>query len=373
MTFFDLQQSQGKAVVENKLHLNLSSRAYEVLMQDADTFRCCDFKQLDRAWENHRLPSAVANHLLIGFLDQTPPAMRQMKQRQQEFDSLLSDQISDQKDILSILHNHTLDRFLALRTGWRQTRGDSYYIRLTVRAQSALLSYFEKYLSPSKIASAQDSVSVEIKILLEEYALLPDQQRELIFYNTMLKEIQRAIPQRNALFVTLHKSNRTYTLLPFRIQSDREQRYNYLVGYQISKTGDYIPKATRLTSLAQIQNCTEQSLPEKTWALLQKRLEAEIRRKDIEFLSSPESSSDSSSDIRVQLTENGEDLYRRILYRRPRYVRKLPDHIYIFHCSQFQARSYFIRFGADAKILEPPSFAKEIQAYYKAALEQYLK
>lgn len=365
MTFFDLQQSQGKSVVENKLHLNLSSRAYEVLMQDADTFRCCDFKQLDRAWENHRLPSAVVNHLLIGFLDQTPPAMRQMKQRQQEFDTLLS----DQKDVLSILRNHTLDLFLALRTGWRQTRGDSYYIRLTVLAQSALLSYFEEYLLPLKIASPQDSVSVEIKILLEEYALLPDQQRELIFYNKMSETIQRAIAQRNALFVTLHKSRRTYTLLPFRIQSDQEQRYNYLVGYQISKSGDYLPKATRLISLAQIQNCTEQNLPEKEWALLQKRLESEIRRKDIEFLSSPES----PSEIRVQLTENGEDLYRRILYRRPRYVRKEPDHIYVFHCSQFQARSYFIRFGADAKILAPPSFAREIQAYFKAALEQYLK
>lgn len=68
-------------------------------------------------------------------------------------------------------------------------------------------------------------------------------------------------------------------------------------------------------------------------------------------------------------------LYKRILHMRPVAIAQaeLEDGgtEMTFNCTDFQVKSYFRRFGAEAVVVEPYRLAKEIRDEYEAALLAY--
>ena len=97
-----------------------------------------------------------------------------------------------------------------------------------------------------------------------------------------------------------------------------------------------------------------------------KAVRKEIIKRGIQYLS------DSEDPIKVvvQFTPYGEKLYRQILHLRP-MCKKKNGLIYEFECPQYQADTYFFKFGHNAKILEPQFLADSFKRKYQSAARQY--
>lgn len=68
-------------------------------------------------------------------------------------------------------------------------------------------------------------------------------------------------------------------------------------------------------------------------------------------------------------------MYKRILHLRPEYLSKeeLEDGVCLeFFCTKEQINYYFLKFGAEAKIIEPIEMVQEFADIYKKANEMYI-
>ncbi len=76
--------------------------------------------------------------------------------------------------------------------------------------------------------------------------------------------------------------------------------------------------------------------------------------------------------IRVRLTPQGIEQYKRKLYSRPEKIDSLSsEDVYVFDCPHLQAFNYFFPFGANAEILSPEPLRERFIEAHKAALEKY--
>jgi predicted DNA-binding transcriptional regulator YafY len=80
--------------------------------------------------------------------------------------------------------------------------------------------------------------------------------------------------------------------------------------------------------------------------------------------------SEKEEKVKIQLTKEGEKLYKKIYLYRPKYIEKDGD-IYTFDCSYNQILFYFARLGKDAIILEPESLRAKMRFNHKDAYTAY--
>ena len=76
-------------------------------------------------------------------------------------------------------------------------------------------------------------------------------------------------------------------------------------------------------------------------------------------------------DVTVAFTPKGYDDFNRQSYMRPQSYDKLNNLTYVFHCTEFQALSYFFRLGKDACIIKPEKLHSELQNRFASALDTY--
>lgn len=140
--------------------------------------------------------------------------------------------------------------------------------------------------------------------------------------------------------------------------------YNYLVGLS-SEDGKrpMRPQFIRLTSIRRVETVSGTAISKED----KKDLLRQMNDKGVQYLSSDSG----KQKIVVQFTPNGERLYNRLLHLRPQCTQKSGSRIYEFECTEFQAETYFFKYGADAKILEPQRLADKFREKYRAALECY--
>lgn len=352
--------------VENKVRLNLSDRAYAVLLDDMDAFRA------ERPLECRKadVPSYVINRIFHCFRERAnASAALALSRKRAELETLLAAVQPDSarsNAIQLLMSGHQAQ--IAEDIARRSKKGKALSFRLDKDSMEYLSDEGQK-----ESDFYDDNVGRYVKAVIEEYSELPYVERERIWYKDFLDTIALAVVKKKTLKLVLHsvsrsegtdKNNVVY-LKPLGYRQDSELLYNYVVGMTASSAdGPWSAGALRLTSVKDCK-CLEQAafISEAD----EKRLEEAIEKNGVQYLSDTHT----TQKIVVAFTSRGERLYRQLRHLRPMYTAKLSPLTYVFDCTLFQAETYFFKFGQDAKIIEPESLAEKFRQRYYAAAAAY--
>lgn len=370
MLLEDLQAIQRGVPLSNRIQFTLNAKAIQTLQQDGQDFYLSD--------SSTSVPlSSLVNHLVVQYHSQAQISIAvQLNQRKEDLEQILSGMSAASRRIAiqKLLENERLElerqrdelsETIRLSAGAKQR----VLIRLNKEVINELANHFKKTGLFAEGQYYNNNIGQYLKFLLEEYVRLSSPRREEIFYGPWLNKktgiITTAIANGQELQVAL-RSTPTVTSVfrPYAVHLDEESRYHYLVGYWDPQgKGRWQTACLRLNSLCKVQLelvCRPLTKTER------QALQRQIAQKGVAYLSGKHT----PVTIRVQLTPEGERLYRSIRHMRPAVVTPPgPDRIYTFSCSAYQAKTYFLRFGKDARVLEPASLRRQIARFFKGGLE----
>ena len=97
------------------------------------------------------------------------------------------------------------------------------------------------------------------------------------------------------------------------------------------------------------------------------KIDNEIRRKMPQFLYGE------LLDIKIRFTKTGFLNFQRQIYMRPLYYDKVDGEelTYIFHCTEMQAKNYFIKFLNQIEVLAPTTLRQYFSDSYKNSFLVY--
>lgn len=206
------------------------------------------------------------------------------------------------------------------------------------------------------------------KAVIEEYARKTYRERERVYFSEFFLKIKEAIDEKHQISVELFNES-IHRISPYKIVVDPLSMYHYLVGEEYANKEEPEWK-TRLFSyrISNIMGIKPIRSKNKSFSEKEKRkMNEELIKRGPQFMSNE------VSEVRVRLTKNGIDKYRRLLHLRPAYCEVVEDNIYIFNCTEAQAEFYFFKFGVDAQILAPPFLAERFKIMYENAAKIYVK
>lgn len=203
-----------------------------------------------------------------------------------------------------------------------------------------------------------------ISELLEEYSTLDYGIRERIMFLDRIDKIDEAIENNRKIKFT-SKSGNPHTISPYKIMTEPDLRYNYLICDNFDGGAKF--GSIRIFNMKNIKIIkAQQSKVDEI------KIDNLLSERSIPYLQSE------SEIIEVLLNKQGEENYRSLLHNRPRLVSHENEYKngfkrYLFECSQFQAKIYFLGFGTTALVIKPQKLADEIKAFYKEAFDFYNK
>lgn len=204
-----------------------------------------------------------------------------------------------------------------------------------------------------------------LKVLFEEYCLLPASERERIFFADIISRLNRAISQNQEILITT--GNQKFDVIPYKLTTDTYLSHLYLAGKSSPHPAaeKSVFSSFRISRIEHIEllGHTDHSFDKQE----QKQLEDRISRQNIQFLL-PDSVT-----VKLRFTKEGLQKYQAQSYLRPSFTNKISDFIYEFQITPFQASAYFFKFGKDVEILEPESLRNYFINEYTAALHAYSK
>jgi hypothetical protein len=353
--------------VELKQHLNLSDNAWLTVYDDIHNFYP----------DNTNQPFAgFLNRIFYNFYQSADASIYQRCIERKEHlkklfspDAIGEDSLTSEKYISTILKVYE-DSLKNRVKSYKKGEGKKFRINksnLEILKQSADSKYYD------------NTIGAYLKAIFEEYATLPPFKREQIFFRESLDKINLAIANERKLKIKLlqrtGENNITYSrsfyVTPYAIKQDKTNTFNYLVGFSEEISDDKNKKqkvvaSFRLSRIDKIDVMISMggyiSKAEKA------QLENEIIKKTPQFIVGE------IADIEVKFTSKGLENFNRQLYMRPQNydIKDEKDKFtYIFHCTEMQAISYFVKFGKDAIILSPQPLKEKFIAIYSTALEGY--
>ena len=362
MKFSGLKVSQQKYLIgdieriENKQRISLSSHAYSTLLHDLDVFQPLGIKQGE-------LSSEFLNQIFQNYQSIAESSIAESLHRKRDhLLSLLSGmpETSEKNEAINLLINEYADKLEQNRTRRVKDKDVSLLFRVSKDNLRFLLSDEGQQEAPFY----RDDIGGYFKALLEEYCERPFIIREQIYNRNSVDEINMAIDSGLLLKITTRKQNISY-MKPLALEQDTEQLYSYLVGLMsTNREGPWEIGSIRLSS---ISNCKRQERSGFLNAGDKKEIRKAIKQTGIQYISGH----DSFQRIIVELTPEGERMYRSILHLRPHYARKIAQHTYEFHCSIKQAENYFYKFGHNARVIEPQFLADKFLRMYRNAAKKY--
>lgn len=337
-----------------KQHLNLSKMAYAILERDMETF-------------GEKTKSGMVNRIFENFREDAEASMSiALEKRRHELEEVL-------KSISLSLPNYdkVLKVFLKEREKFLQEKAASYpkAITLKIRINNGNLEYLTEEGQECKEDKYYNSRAGKyIKAVIEEYARLPYIEREKIYYKDRFDTLERAINEKRQLKITI-KEGVVVKIKPYAILTDPMSMYHYIVGiysgeqYCLNEKQESF--SFRISSFSTVRLLQEKSFISNA---KQKMLEDEIRNKGVQFMSGELHS------FKVILTDVGMKMYKRILHLRPEYYseEEVQDGTCLeFLCTREQMLYYFLKFGAEAKIISPDEMVQEFASHYKKANALY--
>ena len=341
-----------KAIDNEKQHVNLSDEAWLVIDDDIRNFY---------TYEDKGTFSGFMNTILINFYEEADATF---SSRCAEYIEELEDILNGNDDIKSKLKAKKLRELKKIALSY--PKGEGRKFRLNISSQEILCNHPD--------SSEYESRSDYLKAVYEQYATLPTYRREQIFFKQTIDEIENAISSNKKMRISLLSKTNTnkvssfrYSIKPYAIKQDKIKSFNYLIGYSQLLDQHNEPITQEKISCFRISRIDSIKLYSSSFISKEKRAEIEqtIKDKGVQFMTGD------LTDITVRFTQKGFDDFNRQIYMRPQDYDKIDRLTYVFHCTEFQAISYFFKFGMNAQILEPTELRETMRKRYEYALKAY--
>ncbi|MFP4698639.1 MAG: WYL domain-containing protein [Eubacteriales bacterium] len=253
------------------------------------------------------------------------------------------------------LNKSIVNQFFALydeiMKGKRGSYSDFISFRLNIKNSIYLEEIIENNLAENI------TISDYFRMLFEEYAARPQYSREKILFSKTYNTIKESIDKTHKIKIKLKGHSVYYTSSPTLLNNSKEEQYNYLILLDEERN----VRSVRLSHIDDI------ILLKNTKIVLTDQEKGKIEKLKENF----DPFTFNFSQIRLRLTEEGENLYQRIVHNRPDYIKKEKDNEYIFNCSKDKIFVYFFSFGNNVEILEPTDLRNRFKTAYEKSLEIY--
>lgn len=344
------------------IRLRISEIAYATLIQDIDDFQNSPDK---------RKISSFLNFIIKNFYyDSETSIDTQTYAIRKKYSGLFGDDKSHKILIDSLIKKEQDDRRSRIEELYSMPRsGEGKEIRF--KPDKDVRKILEKYHdddfypSPSKFLSA----------LVQEYTALPRVRRERIYFGTIFESMKDCIDCQCYAEITLY-NNEIFFLRPYKIIPDIFSSWHYVFGYARSEQSDESDEKLRSFRMQRIKDVQmRQSFS----------FSAEESKKLGEVMHHPENVPFLLGETvkgKVRLTKKGWELYQYyIRTNQPIFLKKTIEKgnseednkvTLTFECTEQQLEYYFIKFGENAEILDPPSLRKRFREIHENALEYYV-
>lgn len=247
------------------------------------------------------------------------------------------------------------------------------YTSFKIRLQNENYEYLLEECEEDKHYNAT-GMGAYLNALIKEYCSKNYIEREKIYAKDVFQTAQNAIDTKRFLSIEINGVKKK--IKPCEIVADPLSMYHYLIGYELlsSSQKDIKSFSCRISRITKIKQLREKFFIDKDDS---KILYAELQIKGAQFLS------DDAGLFAVKLTEEGKNLFKRILHLRPNFIEvKHPNAedvdedypaLYFLCCTALQVNYYLPKFGADA-VIQPPShyehYIKDLAPQIEAKLQQ---
>lgn len=216
-----------------------------------------------------------------------------------------------------------------------------------------IIEYIEQYMLLGS------TLSEYFRKMFYSYASLPQDEREKIIFKPQYTALKEAINAKRSVYITFNNTeSRNCEVMPYAITCAKEELHCYLIG------SARLPMTFRLSRIATVTllNTSKDFSP----------YELKVFAKMLTYGAQFNYFDDDFEPVKVELTERGEKLYKKILIHRP-VATKVEGNIYHFECSHFQIVHYFVRFGKEALVLSPDSVINSIIRFHREAARRYYR
>ncbi len=236
------------------------------------------------------------------------------------------------------------------------------------------------YNEARRDALSQNQPMTFIRDLIEEYLDLPFEKRESVVLYRQIEDVNSAIKQGRAFEYT-YMSGSKIIMHPYRIISDHNSHFNYVVGHRTAAdqydASTFLPNSDnvgtiRLLNMLYSKNKSTNFtiLPDKC-KINEKAIKDRLDCTSVSFLTD-----DKTVDLTVLLNPTGENMFRTIVQNRPQYISHSDKYENGFRCyklrgTTFQASIYFCSFEDKARIIDPPEAVERIKKRLKEAYDMY--
>lgn len=207
--------------------------------------------------------------------------------------------------------------------------------------------------------------------LLKTYAKLPYYKREEIFYYDTIQLIKDIKNSSGEYVMEVDSRGKHFRVYPFDVMPDEWSSYNYCI---CSDTED--PNVIHTFRISYMKASRTKARANDKFPPNGKFFWDRIEKRGIQFCTG----SDQETAIEILLTEQGKDMYDHMIFMRPRYLSsKLLENTgdnpyvykYVFNCTPYQAKVYFLKFGSEVKVISPLDLVEHFKEFYNNAVEAY--
>ena len=323
-----------------KIKINLSKKTLNDLLNDMSTFEY--YKKNGEINKNGFINTLLKNYFAIydsnvnKQIDAYTKILKEHIYQDNKVTEIVNSLISS-NDLLPFETNKNIETSISLK--------------LTNSNYSIFRVIENKYLS-------YQSISSFFRNLIESYLSLPKYKREQIIYLPTYELLMDAINDKRKIKIYLKNDNER-DIFPYKISTNKEEIYNYLVGLTFAKE-KYTVSSIHLSRIEYIYLLKEKyDLSEENKEKLEKVIE-----------NGAQFPYTNPCLAKIKLTKEGQRLYKKKYVNRPS-AEKIEDNIYHFNCSFDQLVLYFFSFGKDAKVLYPEYLNTILKKKYLAAYNSY--
>ena len=223
--------------------------------------------------------------------------------------------------------------------------------------------------SIENVLGGRDTKSQYIRRMLISYFQKAMWQREQIIFNENYQCILESCKTgKPLLFSYIWEKNTLHKVTPYKVVSGTDGMFNYLICIETNpRSGNQEVRSYRLNRIDMVSiGYASQTVSKELKMLCEKTI-----------ATAPQYAINTNVEICVKLNDDGEKLYNRIYFGRPKYSRvedKDDGHYYYFECSEEQVFHYFRRFdNGKALVLTPDKLVQRMSDFYHTAAKAYEK
>ncbi|MDE6870205.1 MAG: WYL domain-containing protein [Clostridia bacterium] len=326
-----------------KIKIYVTDRIANILEKDAEGFEF--FKKDGRSINKNALLTKLIVNYYNSFFEQQTDLLTFFKSKiestaalkEKDLNELCFDLCEKLNEKSAAPNGEKFDKMISLKP---------------TKESQPVIEYIERYCLMGR------TLSEYFRSMLASYAALPQDKRELIIFKEQYEAISKAIKEKKRVFITTQWDfDKKIDCAPYEIAHSKEELHCYIL---VATNGCSTLRLSRVVSVTQLAVDAE-------FTQSQIQLFEKMKTYGPQFIYKP-----SDKEVLVELTAKGIDKFKKIYVHRPIPV-KVENNYYYFSCANTQIVQYFVRFGADAKIIYPQSVKDEVYNFHRRALERYKK